>query len=628
MTEETFNPENVEEFKEAFYAFLAYVKIDSKDYGPNTDFEPFFAQKRFLEEVFSGLGEDIHWFVVLKARQLGITTVSFALDLFWISYFKGLQGAIVYDTEGNRDKGRLLFTRMMGSLPKQFSVPVISHNKNGLVLANGSSIDYLVAGTKKNSGLGRSRAYNFLHATECSSWGDQEGLEALQKSLSDVFPARLYVFESTAKGYNIFYNMWESANEDALTKKPIFIGWWAKESYSFNPSASLKEAQLFERYAKAPISEDEQDKIDYVKEHYGFDVTMEQLAWYRYKRDPSGERDEGDIPLDSTIEQELPWHEEEAFMMTGLGFFPAKQIKELQKEVIQLPFHGYRYMAGENFLACTIEPLKNVKFADLKIWEQPDPLGTYVIGADPAYGSSDEADRFCAQVFKVYSDGMDQVAEFCTPMIKAYQFAWVLAHLAGAYSNARLLLELNGPGEAVFTEFRNLKNMLQQGMLTNASDDPSLRNILGNVKNYMYKRVDSFGGASAYHWKTNLQNKLVIFNQLRDGFTLNQIRLKSFPLLEEMQTIVQQGLSVRGDGNSKDDRVMAAALATRAWIDGERPRLQTQGTTREVVSKRGVVSRNDVASEHMQMIVKDHFSQLQAQREQIMRTARNAHRVW
>jgi hypothetical protein len=251
-----------------------------------------------------------------------------------------------------------------------------------------------------------------------------------------------------------------------------------------------------------------------------------------------------------------------------------------------------------------------------------------VIGADPAYGSSDEADRFCAQVFKVYSDGMDQVAEFCTPMIKAYQFAWVLAHLAGAYSNARLLLELNGPGEAVFTEFRNLKNMLQQGMLTNASDDPALRNILGNVKNYMYKRVDSFGGASAYHWKTNLQNKLVIFNQFRDGFTLNQIRLKSFPLLEEMQTIVQQGLSVRGDGNSKDDRVMAAALATRAWIDGERPRLQSQGTTREVVSKRGVVSRNDVASEHMQMIVKDHFSQLQVQREQIMRTARNAHRVW
>ena len=48
MTEETFNPENVEEFKEAFYAFLAYVKIDSKDYGPNTDFEPFFFICLFL----------------------------------------------------------------------------------------------------------------------------------------------------------------------------------------------------------------------------------------------------------------------------------------------------------------------------------------------------------------------------------------------------------------------------------------------------------------------------------------------------------------------------------------------------------------------------------------------------
>ena len=307
-----FSPEAVPEIESIFYEFLSYLKIDSKDYGPNTPLEPFHAQRRFLDEVFAGLEDDVHWFVVLKARQLGITTVSFALDLFWISFFKGLQGAIVYDTEGNRDKGRLLFTRMMGSLPKQFSVPIVSHNKNGLVLANGSSIDYLVAGTRKNSGLGRSRAYNFLHATECSSWGDQEGLEALAKSLSDLFPARLYVFESTAKGYNIFYNMWETAKEDELAKRPIFIGWWAKESYAFNPKASLKEAQLFEKYGKADPSEEELDKIEYVRKNYDFEVTREQLAWYRYKKDPSGARDENEVPLDSTIEQELPWHEEEA----------------------------------------------------------------------------------------------------------------------------------------------------------------------------------------------------------------------------------------------------------------------------------------------------------------------------
>jgi hypothetical protein len=129
---------------------------------------------------------------------------------------------------------------MLESLPRSHSIPIVSHNRNGLVLKNGSSLDYLVAGTRKNGGLGRSRAYNFLHATECSSWGDQEGLESLEKSLAAKYPARLYVFESTARGYNMFHTMWEEAKEDTLVKRAIFIGWWAKEEYAFDPKRSSR----------------------------------------------------------------------------------------------------------------------------------------------------------------------------------------------------------------------------------------------------------------------------------------------------------------------------------------------------------------------------------------------------
>ena len=52
---------------------------------------------------------------------------------------------------------------------------------------------------------------------------------------------------------------------------------------------------------------------------------------------------------------------------------------------------------------------------------------------------------------------MEQVAAFATSELNTYQFAWVIAHLAGAYKNSTLNLEVNGPGQAVINELKNLK---------------------------------------------------------------------------------------------------------------------------------------------------------------------------
>jgi len=74
----------------------------------------------------------------------------------------------------------------------------------------------------------------------------------------------------------------------------------------------------------------------------------------------------------------------------------------------------------------------NEKNATLKVWEEPDEKGFYVIGGDPADGSSDWADRFSVCVFRRFADGMEQVAEFNTSDLNQFQFAWVICHLAGA----------------------------------------------------------------------------------------------------------------------------------------------------------------------------------------------------
>jgi hypothetical protein len=261
------------------------------------------------------------------------------------------------------------------------------------------------------------------------------------------------------------------------------------------------------------------------------------------------------------------------------------------------------------------------------VWEDPDPQGYYVIGADPAYGSSDEADRFVVSVWRAYADGLDQVAEYCHANVKAFQFAWIVAHLAGAYGQARLLLELNGPGEAVFTEWRNLQSQIASGIIRPQGDDKSFKNVLAGIRTYFYKRPDSMAGASALHWKTNLQNKVTICNQFRDGFSLGQIKIRSVPLLDEMQKMVQTGMTIKGEGTSKDDRVIAAALATRCWIDAERKRLQNLGLTRGAIAKRDETSQEDLSVAYTGQIVQD-FMARQAALRKIKAIPKQSYRNW
>lgn len=75
------------------------------------------AQYRFLEEIARGLDRGVRDFKCLKSRQMGISTISLALDVFWASVHDKLQGALITDTDGNRDKFRILLEQYIESIP-------------------------------------------------------------------------------------------------------------------------------------------------------------------------------------------------------------------------------------------------------------------------------------------------------------------------------------------------------------------------------------------------------------------------------------------------------------------------------------------------------------------------------
>jgi hypothetical protein len=549
-----------------FYNFCKQLKIETKEHGLKKMDNLLGTQTYVMDEIAKGLADDCHFFVILKGRQLGITTISLALDLYWHFIHPGLQGTLTTDTEENRDMFRSTLAMYMDGLPKEYKIPLLAHNRNQLSLKNRSRLFYQVAGLRAKGSLGRGKAITYLHGTETSSWGDEEGLASLLASLAETNPDRLYTFESTARGFNMFHDMYVTAKR-AKTQRAIFCGWWRNELYMADP-----EGSVYKTYWDGKMTGEEKEWVRDIKKLYNFEINSRQLAWWRWKLH-EGIKDE------SLMYQEFPPTEDYAFVMTGTSFFSNSRCTDAVKRLKKRSFDSYRYSFGVNFQ--DTEVLKSTeRLATLKIWEEPVDTAYYVIGADPAYGSSDWADRFCIQVFRCYADGLEQVASFATSELNTYQFAWIIAHLAGAYKNSTLNLEINGPGQAVINELRNLK---RQAASMGTALGKDLLDVYGNMQNYIWRRNDTLGGVSnSIGWMTTAATKERMLTYMKDYFERGMMDIWDMDTIEEMKTTIRDGGSIEASGRNKDDRVIACALASAAFAEQVQPRLIAQKITRTI----------------------------------------------
>jgi hypothetical protein len=547
-----------------FYKFCAQLKVETKEHGLKKMDTLLGTQTYVMDEITKGLDEDIHFFVILKGRQLGITTISLALDLYWQFVNPGWQGTLVSDTEENRDMFRSTLAMYMDGLPKEYKIPLMAHNRNQLVLKNRSRIFYQIAGNK--SRLGQGKAITYLHGTETASWGNEEGLASLIASLAETNPNRLYMFESTAQGFNMFHDMYMTAKK-ARTQRAIFCGWWRNQFYSADP-----ESSVYKTYWDGKLTPEEKEWTKDIRKLYNIEINSRQMAWWRWKM-YEGIKDE------ALMMQEFPPTEDYAFVMTGTSFFSMSRCTDAVKDAKKLDYDSYRYVMGANFQDMNVVR-STERLATLSIWEEPIDTAYYVIGADPAYGSSDWADRFCIQVFRCYADGLEQVAEFATSELNTYQFAWVIAHLAGAYKNSTLNLEVNGPGQAVINELKNLKRLAAS---YGGAMGKSLMDVFGSMSNYIWRRNDSMSGISnSIGWLTTSSSKERMLNYMKDYFERGMMVIRSLETIDEMKTVVRNDGSIEASGRNKDDRVIASALAAAAYAEQLQPRLIQMRLTRDV----------------------------------------------
>lgn len=555
--------------RERFLGFIKHLKILTKEFGI-IPLRMLGTQTYVLDEICKGLEEGVTSYVILKARQLGMSTFFIALDLFWAFEHKGLSGAFATHTDQSKNQFRNIIQLFLTNLPANYKIKDVKENRDFIVFANASMFSYMVAGVKEKAGsnMGRSGAYNFLHATEVAFWGSGEDLAELAAALSTHNPNRLEIIETTANGFNHFQELWEAA-KSSKTQRAIFVGWWRNELYAFPENHPFFAIYMPDGPASR-LTSLERQRVRQVKDQYDYEITHEQIAWYRWQLE---EKQHGD---QVSMDEKFPWVEEDAFVASGSNFFTATSLTHAMRQARKTPFLPWRYILGTQWPETGVVAT-NSKRAELKVWEETNPNGHYVLGCDPAFGSSDEADRTVIHVARCYADRLIQVAEFVSASTSTYQCAWVLAHLAGYYRASMVVLELSGgAGQTVLDELQRLQAATAQMPVEGA---PDLRSVLALMRQYMYRRIDVLSGQLAYQWKTTNENKFAMLSAMKDAFDLGRFRINSLGLLEEMKSLVYDAGTLKGEGRKKDDRVMAAGLAHEGWRKWVMQRLINQGLT-------------------------------------------------
>jgi hypothetical protein len=594
------NRAKVEDFRAAFMEFLGYVVVDSKEIGRFILGDHIYrAQQMFLDTVCDALSDDIHDIYILKSRQLGLSTISRALGAFWLGMHDGLRGAVVFDTGSNANEARSEIGSIIARLPAKFKFPrEVGNNRTRLRLENGSQSLFMSAGrsnARSGGGLGRSVGINFSHASEISSWVNEEGLASYKRSLAENFSDRLYIWESTARGFNSWHAIWQEAKLDDLSKRCAFFGWWAKDNHEI-----ARDTPEFERYGSAPPNETELDRIKAVKLQYGWQITPEQLAWYRKMSDPASQLEEGDSE-DSLIIQEEPWTEEEAFQQTGSTFFLPEVLTKAANRIQMLNARPqqFKFVAGNDFVSCDIISAKTRRAAELRVWEEPAVDGSYVVCADPAFGRDEKNNYSALSVLRCYADGLDQVAEYASPLCPPHHFAWFALSLVGWYGGtkpgARVLMvcELNGPGEEFWRQYQSSMLLVQRGYLRRAAAEKGIADLYTNARSYIYQRSDTVGQGHNWQMKTTIQNKVQMMEACRNYLQNGVLVVNSMEALEEMRTISRDGDTIEAEGKNRDDRTFAIALGVRGWDDRLRRALISGNRTRQAERARLSVSITD-----------------------------------
>jgi Terminase RNaseH-like domain len=492
---------------------LQFVPFDLYHVDPKEgDFG--WAQRRFVHQVEKtyNAGKPVR-IITLKARQLGISTVTEAILFLWGFIHHGTNG-LVMAHENTASLELFEMTKLYWDRWEfRNAYTLQSATKQNFHWAETRS--RLRVATARNIQSGRASTLHAVHASEVAFYPDPK---TLMLGLSQTIPNRhgsIVVLESTANGLgNFFYDEWCTAEEGGSDYIPLFFPWHKHPEYRLTTTLSIE----------SELNADERQLIR-------IGASMENIAWRRWAIVNLARGDMGKFM------QEYPSTPEEAFITTGRPIFNHQKLKDSFKH-------------QEGFTGRFIEDIRG------RVHFQSDHSGQWTVFIAPKKGDT-RWDRYfaagdpsetitgdpaCIQVINRQS--LEQVAVW-HGRINPLHFADEMI-LAGKYYNEAMLCpEVEGGGQATISRIltRNYPNV------------------------WLDKRADRIRGSfNVFGWATNYNRKRWAIGKLQQLIIDGSLTIHDRKTYNQLRNYVEDDTGYWGNADKEmhDDAVMALAIAVIA----------------------------------------------------------------
>ena len=502
---------------------MKQLYVVTKDVGSGiTRFDPNWAQLQFISEVERQLADRGRVrLILLKARQLGMSTVSEALAFLFLFVFDNYRAMILANKEKSA-QSILNMTKLFWETSPFASMYTMKYNsRNDLAWRETrSSIKIATAGRSTESDIGRGDTLHFLHASEVAFWFAPEGV---MTSVDQTLPERdgtAIILESTANGMgNYFERTWKQATAGEIDYVPMFFSWL--DHYEYN----AEEAKIDSTQPLGPLDEEE-------RALQAMGANKDQLVWRRWM---IRNKLQGD-PL--MFAQEYPAIPEQAFIATGSNVFSYPHLRAAYQP--REPVPGVLYREGQHvtFRPDPTGPLMLYAAPN----ERDQDWSQYIVAGDPTHRTRLGNDYACAQVFNRHT--LEQVATW-RGRVDPGHFGEELYKLGLYYNTAIVSSEVEGPSSAAI------------GVL------------LGMNYSRIYKRArpDSTPGKQGgdiWGWMTTMQSKHFMMGVAKKYLADGSLILHDAQTFAEMKDyIVDEDGKMRPSDNDRghDDTVMALAQA-------------------------------------------------------------------
>jgi hypothetical protein len=514
-----------DKLKKVMGDFYLFAKNFIKIVDNNGDLVPFVLNEQ-QKELFKNFGK---YTVILKSRQLGMTTFSVAFCL-WQAIVKPNTNYLVVSYKG--ESSHSIFEKlktMNNNLPRekyQGLFPEIKRdNKTELLFANNSRISCVIAGNKD---VGRGSTYEYILLSEIAFYNNiNRVLLSCEQSLAKNENSKL-ILESTANGMNELFTLWQLAEKGKSKYKPFFFGCFSSAyRKQFRHEIDLAVDWFMQRYKDRLRGTDlvGEDKKLYERG----EVSLNQLMWAKWKMLDMSEQE---------FNQEYPSMPIKAFVATGQCVF--EQTRILERMNYLLP------SIPKDEIVDVPDLLKPYLGKSLFLFRLPK-RGKYFGGIDVASGGSGDYSTIA-----IYNAEGEQVASFFNNKVPVYEFAEVVNALGKYYGYAFICCERNSYGLPLLER---------------------LRKDHGYLNLYKQRIFDERGKRKLQlGWQTTTANKAIMISDFKEQFEKGMILINCKETLQQMQIFIELNNKLsnkRGNGTNHDDLVIANALVVQAMKTGK-----------------------------------------------------------